>query len=156
MQVGIADGLQLVLEPRVQLADARLIPVARGARRACRVVAADLPGDELGAVLKRPWVPSDFTLKILVATEQILLVRVGSRRGRLLAAISYHSSKAKLENRKSLMPRKPFLGFYQPGMDYAIGPDAIAKRPELAALVGRCIAIWSDVELQMALSLEPF
>jgi hypothetical protein len=51
------------------------------------------------------------------------------------------------------MPRKPFLGFYQPGMDYAIGPDAIAKRPELAALVGRCIAIWSDVELQMALSL---
>jgi len=51
------------------------------------------------------------------------------------------------------MPRKPFLGFYQPGMAYAIGPDAIANRPELAALVGQCIAMWSDVELQMALSL---
>ena len=51
------------------------------------------------------------------------------------------------------MPRKPFLGFYQPGMAYDIGPDAIAKRPELAALVGQCIAMWSDVELQMALSL---
>src|ERR1700730_44510 len=43
VQVGIPHGLQLVLETRVQLPDARLIPVACRARR---VVAADLPGDE--------------------------------------------------------------------------------------------------------------
>ena len=38
-------------------------------------------------------------------------------------------------------------------MHYSVGPDAINQRPELASLVGQCIAMWSDVELQMALSL---
>jgi hypothetical protein len=51
------------------------------------------------------------------------------------------------------MPRKPFLQIYKPGMHYAIGPNAIGDRPELASLVGRCIAIWSDIELQVGLSL---
>jgi hypothetical protein len=51
------------------------------------------------------------------------------------------------------MPRKPFHQFYKAGMAYLIGPGRINDRPELASLVGQCVAMWSDVELQMALLL---
>jgi len=51
------------------------------------------------------------------------------------------------------MPRKPFAQFAKPGTSFAIGPGQINSRPELASLVGQCIATWADVELQMGLSL---
>jgi hypothetical protein len=51
------------------------------------------------------------------------------------------------------MPRKPFVQVAKPGTSYAIGPGQINSRPELASLVGQCIAMWADIELQMGLSL---
>jgi hypothetical protein len=41
-------------------------------------------------------------------------------------------------------------------MHYSIGAGVIGQRPELASLVGQCIAMWTDIELQMALSLGAF
>lgn len=51
------------------------------------------------------------------------------------------------------MPRQPFLNLYKPGMHYAIGAGEISKRPELASLVAQCIDTWTNIELQMSLSL---
>ena len=54
------------------------------------------------------------------------------------------------------MPRRPFLQVAKSaksGMSYAIGPGQINSRPELASLVGQCIAMWTEIELQMGLSL---
>lgn len=50
------------------------------------------------------------------------------------------------------MPRQPFLPTYE-GEPYSIGQADILQRPDLASLVGGCIALWSDVDLQMALIL---
>ena len=41
MQVGIPHGLKLVLEPRVKLADARLLPRVSDAVESCRDFEAD-------------------------------------------------------------------------------------------------------------------
>lgn len=38
-------------------------------------------------------------------------------------------------------------------MSFGIGPGCLAQRPHLAGLIGQCIAMWNDAELQMALSL---
>src|SRR2546423_695227 len=51
------------------------------------------------------------------------------------------------------MARQPFSQLYKTEMHYAIGVGALNKRPELASLVGQCIALWTDIELQMALAL---
>lgn len=51
------------------------------------------------------------------------------------------------------MGRQPFLSVYRPGMSFGIGPGCLAQRPHLAGLIGQCIAMWNDAELQMALSL---
>ena len=51
------------------------------------------------------------------------------------------------------MSRQPFLSIYRSGMSFAVGPGVISQRPELASLVGQCVAMWNDAELQMALSL---
>ncbi|MCP1768481.1 MULTISPECIES: hypothetical protein [Bradyrhizobium] len=51
------------------------------------------------------------------------------------------------------MGRQPFLSIYRPGMSFGIGPGCLAQRPHLAGLIGQCIAMWNDAELQMALSL---
>jgi hypothetical protein len=48
------------------------------------------------------------------------------------------------------MPRQPFLPRYA-AAPYEIGPGSLDARPELAALIGRCIGLWSEVELRMAL-----
>src|SRR5829696_3925986 len=50
------------------------------------------------------------------------------------------------------MPRQPYLPTYSHAT-FTIGPRTLDERPELAALVGRCIALWTEVELQMALIL---
>jgi hypothetical protein len=51
------------------------------------------------------------------------------------------------------MGRQPFLSIYRLGMSFGIGPGCLAQRPHLASLIGQCIAMWNDAELQMALSL---
>ena len=55
--------------------------------------------------------------------------------------------------RTSAVPRQPFIQFYKQGMQYAVGPGQLANRPELAALVAQCVSMWTDTELQIALSL---
>lgn len=42
---------------------------------------------------------------------------------------------------------------YKEGMHYNVGPGALAERPRLAALVAQCAAMWSEIELQMSLTL---
>jgi hypothetical protein len=51
------------------------------------------------------------------------------------------------------MPRQPFLNICNLDTPYTVGPGVINNRPEQASLIGQCIAMWSDIELQMALSL---
>src|SRR5262245_31662135 len=51
-----------------------------------------------------------------------------------------------------LMPRQPLPKRYHEGWD--LGPGAISKRPALASIVGRCLGLWSDAELQMAVLLS--
>jgi hypothetical protein len=50
------------------------------------------------------------------------------------------------------MPRQPFLPKYK-DQPFGIGLGSIDQRPELASLIGKCIAAWSNVDLQMALVL---
>ena len=53
------------------------------------------------------------------------------------------------------MPRQPFKPYADrhPGGRVEIGTQAFSKRPELFALVGKCLIAWSHVEAEMALLL---
>ncbi len=51
------------------------------------------------------------------------------------------------------MPRQPYLKFHKEGMHYTIGASTLSQRPEHASLIGQCIAMWTEIELQMSLSL---
>lgn len=44
----------------------------------------------------------------------------------------------------------PKLTIYNGVWEQNFSPDALAKRPQLAELVGRVVAEWSEVELQLA------
>lgn len=46
------------------------------------------------------------------------------------------------------MPRQPFLPTFA-HLDYAVGALVLNDRPELASAIGRCIAIWSQVDNEM-------
>jgi len=47
------------------------------------------------------------------------------------------------------MPRQPFLPTFS-HLEYTVGALALNNRPELASAVGRCIAIWSQADNEMA------
>lgn len=51
------------------------------------------------------------------------------------------------------MPRQPYLPKYAGLKEYAVGPSCLERRPEHAALIGRCIAMWAEAEMQLALLL---
>ncbi len=52
------------------------------------------------------------------------------------------------------MPRQPYLRLHKEGTEYkyAIGAGELAKQPEHAAIIGQCIAMWTEVEIQMSLA----
>ena len=49
------------------------------------------------------------------------------------------------------MPRKPLPE--NASKLWSIGPEALVRRPEHAGAIGRCLGLWTDVELQMAIVL---
>jgi hypothetical protein len=51
------------------------------------------------------------------------------------------------------MPRQPLPRKYREG-EWILGPDALSRRPVLASIIGRCLALWSDADLQMAVLLS--
>ena len=51
------------------------------------------------------------------------------------------------------MPRQPLLPVYRTAI-LRFPVDALAARPALAKLIGQCIAIWAQIEVQMALILN--
>jgi len=51
------------------------------------------------------------------------------------------------------MPRQPLL-YVRPKAKYRFAANALAERPQLAALVGECIAFWSQVEAHIAILLS--
>jgi hypothetical protein len=51
------------------------------------------------------------------------------------------------------MPRQPLI-YVRPKAKYRMPANALSERPELAALVGECIAFWSQVEGQLAILLS--
>jgi|SRR6516165_3692218 len=51
------------------------------------------------------------------------------------------------------MARQPLL-YVRPKAKYRMPANALAERPELAALIGECIAFWSQVEGQIAVLLS--
>lgn len=53
------------------------------------------------------------------------------------------------------MARQPFKPFADkhPGGMIDIGTRAVAQRPELFALVGKCLVSWPHIEAEMALAL---
>ena len=69
------------------------------------------------------------------------------RRGALLLTSVNLSSWA------HLMPRQPFPKRYHAG-PWLLEPDSLSDRLDHASIIGRCIGLWSSVELQMALLLS--
>jgi hypothetical protein len=51
------------------------------------------------------------------------------------------------------MPRQPLLPGYR-NAKLRFPSDVLAERPELAKIVGQCIGIWAQIEVQMALMLS--
>ena len=51
------------------------------------------------------------------------------------------------------MPRQKLPKKYHDGQ-WNLGPDALSGRPEHAAIIGRCIALWTDAEVQMSVLLS--
>jgi hypothetical protein len=51
------------------------------------------------------------------------------------------------------MPRQPLL-YIRADAEFRIPANALLERPELAALIGQCIAFWSQVEAQLAVMLS--
>jgi hypothetical protein len=50
------------------------------------------------------------------------------------------------------MPRQPLL-YVKPNANIRFPANALSERPDLAPLIGECIALWSRVEAQMAILL---
>lgn len=50
------------------------------------------------------------------------------------------------------MPRQPF-STKGPDIGFALGPGFLEQRPAATALIGECIALWTEVELQAAVLL---
>lgn len=55
--------------------------------------------------------------------------------------------------RKEQMPRKVFLDTVPPETAYYINSDCLAARPELASVLARCMATWSQIEVELSLTL---
>ena len=53
------------------------------------------------------------------------------------------------------MPRQPFKPYVtrKPGGNIEIGTQAVQQRPDLFALVGKCLISWPHIEAEMALLL---
>jgi hypothetical protein len=51
------------------------------------------------------------------------------------------------------MPRQPLM-YMRSQAQFRFPANALAERPELAALIGECIAVWSSVEAQLAIMLS--
>jgi hypothetical protein len=51
------------------------------------------------------------------------------------------------------MARQPYLPIFKKYKSYSVGPGSIEQRPELASIVATCLAMWSEAELQLALTL---
>jgi hypothetical protein len=51
------------------------------------------------------------------------------------------------------MARKAFIDSVPPGTSYYINSDCLADRPELASVIARCLATWSQVEVELSLTL---
>jgi hypothetical protein len=52
------------------------------------------------------------------------------------------------------MARKAFLDVVPPETAYYINSDCLADRPELASVIARCLATWSQVEVELSLTLR--
>ena len=50
------------------------------------------------------------------------------------------------------MPRQP-LSTKGPDVGFSLGPGFLEQRPAATALIGECIALWTEVELQAAVLL---
>jgi len=51
------------------------------------------------------------------------------------------------------MARKAFLDMVPPETTYYINSDCLADRPEFASVIGRCMATWSQIEVELSLTL---
>jgi hypothetical protein len=51
------------------------------------------------------------------------------------------------------MARKAFLDVMPPATGYYINSDCLADRPELASIIARCLATWSQVDVELSLTL---
>lgn len=51
------------------------------------------------------------------------------------------------------MPRQPLPKKYRDPRDWIMSRGTISERPKHAAIIGRCMGIWTNLELQMALLL---
>lgn len=52
------------------------------------------------------------------------------------------------------MGRQPLPKRFRDPKDWIMSRGTISERPELAAIVGRCMGVWSNAELQMAILLS--
>lgn len=50
------------------------------------------------------------------------------------------------------MPRQPFLRA-RPNAHYYINQNCMADRPDMSALIARCLTLWSQIEVEMSLIL---
>jgi hypothetical protein len=50
------------------------------------------------------------------------------------------------------MPRQPYA-LFAPNTHYSINFDSLDRRPDLAAIIARCVSTWSHIEIQLALIL---
>ncbi len=51
------------------------------------------------------------------------------------------------------MPRKAFLDIVPAETTYYINSDCLSARPELALMIARCLATWSQIEVELSLTL---
>src|ERR1700733_12946494 len=51
------------------------------------------------------------------------------------------------------MARRKFLDVVPPETGYYINSDCLADRPELASVIARCLATWSQIEVELSLTL---
>src|ERR1700733_9697393 len=51
------------------------------------------------------------------------------------------------------MARRKFLDVVPPETGYYINSDCLADRPELASVIARCMATWSQIDVELSLTL---
>ena len=51
------------------------------------------------------------------------------------------------------MNRRAFLDMVPPETAYYINSDCLADRPELESIIARCMATWSQIEVELSLTL---